>query len=149
MGLLEQMHILSKETNEGIVKIIENFNLEKFLKKLHFDYVLSENAIESASKTINGNTLKHILTAVMMYKILAPLRYVVTLTVTKTVINLFKTKGLIPKQPPPGYSIKDIYVEKKFIYQKRLANQKDRYNKSKQLLRQKLEMEKRKMKKRF
>jgi len=64
-------------------------------------------------------------------------------------INLFKTKGIIPKKPPPGHSIQEMYSEKKFIYQKRLANQRERYLKEKQLLKGKLENSKQKMKDTF
>ncbi len=129
---MEHLHIISDETNKSIINKIENFNMVDFLKMLHFDYILSESMIDSAGELITGVTLKHILTAIMLYKIFTPLRYLLTLTVTKVLISIFKNKGFIPKQPPPGYSIKDIYAEKKLIYQKRLINQKQRYLLSKQ-----------------
>ena len=126
------MSIISEETKLSFVKKIENFSLVDFLKKLHFDYILSEETLKTAGQMVTGNTLKHMITAVVLYKIFTPLRYLFTLTLTKLLINVFKSKGIIPKQPPVGYSIKDIYIEKKLLYQKRLINQKERYLKSKQ-----------------
>lgn len=120
---------------------IENFNLEKFLRTLYFDYVLPDNMIKKAGELVTGETLKQCVTAVLLYKIFTPARYLLTLTLTKVVINMFKSKGIIPKQPPPGHSIKEMYTEKKFIYQKRYDNQKERLKKSKQIqsLKDKLE----------
>lgn len=153
LNFFEQIHIITHEFNESIMKFIENFRLEKFLYSIHLDYILSDKLIKSANDYITGNTLKHILTAVMLYKICTPLRYIVTLGGTRAAINLFKSKGIIPKKPPPGYSIQDMYTEKKFIYQtlfqKRLANQKERYMKGKQNLRNRIEKSQRMMKKKF
>jgi len=149
LNFFEKIHIITHEFNTSIMKSIENFRLEKFLHSIYLDYILSDNSIKSASEYITGNTLKHILTAVMLYKIFTPLRYLVTLAGTRAAINIFKNKGIIPKKPPPGYSIQDMYTEKKFIYQKRLANQKERYMKSKQNLRNRLEKSQRMMKKKF
>ena len=123
--------------------------MEKFLKGLHFDYVLSDSMIKSAGELVTGDTLKHCITAVMCYKIFTPLRYLLTLTLTRGVIKVFKTKGIIPKQPPPGYSIKDVYTEKKFIYQKRYDNQKERYLKSKRNFKARLEKSQQEIRKKF
>ena len=149
MDFFEAVHIISHDTNTGILDWMKNFNMEKFLLSLHCDYILSDRWIKSLGQQITGDTLKHVLTAVMLYKIFTPLRYLLTLTVTKATISLFKTKGIIPKQPPPGHSIQEIYSEKKFIYQKRLDNQRERYFKEKQLLRSRLEKSKQKMKDKF
>lgn len=151
LKLFEKLHIVSEETRNSILSKIENFNLEKFLRSLHFDYVLPDNMIKKAGELVTGETLKQCVTAVVLYKIFTPARYLLTLTLTKVAINMFKSKGIIPKQPPPGHSIKEMYTEKKFIYQKRYANQKERLKRSKQMqsLKDKLEKSQDMMKKKF
>lgn len=151
LKLFEKLHIVSEETRNSILSKIENFNLEKFLRSLHFDYVLPDNMIRKAGELVTGETLKQCVTAVVLYKIFTPARYLATLTLTKVAINMFKSKGIIPKQPPPGHSIKEMYTEKKFIYQKRYANQKERLRRSKQMqsLKDKLEKSQDMMKKKF
>ena len=153
LKLFEKLHIVSEETRNSILSKIENFNLEKFLRTLHFDFILPENMMKAAGELVTGETLKQCVTAVLLYKIFTPVRYLFTLTMTKVVINIFKGKGLIPKQPPPGHSIKEMYTEKKFIYQKRYANQKERLrlgrSKKMEELRNKLKQSQDMMKKKF
>ena len=78
--------------------------------KLHFDYVLADSTIDWIGKSITGVTLKHLITALMLYKIFTPLRYLLTLGVTKISIDLLKRRGVI-LPPPPGSSIKELLHE--------------------------------------
>lgn len=135
LGLLNKLKIMSVETKESILKKIETFEIESFLRGYHFDYVLSDRIIDSIKANLTGETLKHILTAIVLYKIFTPLRYALTLSVTKLLIEFYKKTGYIPKTPPPGYSIKEMYLEKKLFYQKRLQNQQERLRNSKTLTR--------------
>ena len=138
MTLLNRVSIISVETKESILKKIETFEIESFLRNYHFDYVLSDSIIDSIKIYLTGETLKHCLTAIMLYKIFTPFRYALTLSVTKLLIEFYKKTGYIPKTPPPGYSIKDIYLEKKHVYQKRLQNQRERIKNSKTMNRMNL-----------
>lgn len=64
----------------------------------------------------------------MLYKIFTPLRYLATLGTTKLLINIFKNRGVIPKQPPPGSSIKDLYAEQKQVIRRGIKRQREKYN---------------------
>lgn len=127
--LFQKLHIMSKETSDSITLKINNFNLESFLRKYYFSYVLPENAIQWLGKSITGETLKHVVTSIMLYKIFTPLRYLVTLGSTKLAIELFKKRGVIPQRPPPGSSIQDLYSEQKQLIRRSFKNKKESYQK--------------------
>ena len=128
---LEKLNIISAETHESFILKMENFDLEEFLKHYHFNSVLPDSVITKIGELITGKTLKNILSVMMLYKIFAPLRYLLTLSMTRLVIIVFKRQGIIPKQPPPGTSVKEIYVEQRDKLQKRVQNQRERYERSK------------------
>jgi hypothetical protein len=108
--LLEKIHLMSNETSNSIIVKIETFDLEKFLRNFYFDKIMSDSTLDSIGKQITGVTLKHIITAIMLYKIFTPLRYLATLTVSKVAIDKLILRGVI--QPPPkGSSIKDMTQE--------------------------------------
>lgn len=127
LRLLEKVHIFSRETSDSIVEKINTFRLDKFLRDNYFTYVLSDSSIEWIGEKITGVTLKHIITAIMLYKIFTPLRYVATLATTKLLITIFKNRGVIPKQPPPGSSIKDLYAEQKQVIRRGIKKQREKY----------------------
>lgn len=127
--LFNKLHIMSKETSDSITLKINNFNLESFLRKYYFSYVLPESAIQWLGKSVTGETLKHIVTSIMLYKIFTPLRYLVTLGSTKLAIELFKKRGVIPHRPPPGSSIQDLYTEQKQIIRRSIKKNKESYQK--------------------
>ena len=124
---LEKLHIMSNETSKKIEKKIETFNLEKFLRSYYFDYVLSDESIKWLSKSITGITLKHMLTAVMLYKIFTPVRYLATLTVTNVIIKLFKKRGLMPTHPPAGSSIPELIKEQQAVVEQNIRRQREAY----------------------
>lgn len=130
---------MSTESKNAIINKIENFQIDRFLLSYHFDYVLSNNVIDWLKERLTGQTLKHIITAIMLYKIFTPIRYLLTLSLTKVLIEFSKKYGFIPKTPPAGYSIKDIYSEQKILYQKRLQNQRERLKTKNIQLRSKFE----------
>lgn len=111
-NVLEKLHIISHETSLSIERKIHNFNLEKFLRSWYADYILSDSQLEKLGHYFNGITLKHLITALMLYKLATPLRYLATLGLTKLSIDLLKRRGLI-QPPPPGYSVKEIITEQK------------------------------------
>ena len=119
--------MFSRETSDSILNKINTFNLENFLREYYFNYVMPEATIEWIGKKLTGETLKHLLTAVMLYKIFTPLRYLATLTATKVLISIFKRRGVIPKRPPPGDSIKDLYTEQKLVIRRSLKQQREKY----------------------
>lgn len=126
---LETIRILSRETIDSINNKINTFNLEKYLKESFFRYILPENWIKSIGQSITGETLKFMITAVVLYKIITPLRYVFTVALTNLVIKLFKKQGRIPLQPPPGSSIKELYTEQKQVIRRRIKVQREKYAK--------------------
>jgi hypothetical protein len=108
----------------SIINKIETFDLEKFMRSWHFDYVFSDAALTSLGKVFDGMTIKYLLTAYVLYKIFTPLRYLATLGGTKLSIDLLKRRGVIPQRPPPGSSIKELYEEQKQVigtYRKKRA----------------------------
>lgn len=128
-GVLERLRVMSRETSDALVGKIEHFRLEEFLRAYYADYVLSDAAIAWLGSTITGATLKYAITAALLYKILAPLRYLVTLGGTNLVIRLFKRKGVIPQQPPAGSSIRELYTEQKQVIRRGLKTQREKYRK--------------------
>jgi len=122
----ERLNILSIETIESINQKINTFNLEKFMRNWYFDYVLSEAIIQKLNENITGETIKHAITAVVLYKLCAPFRYLLTLGTTKLVINLFKKRGIMPVRPPPGSSLKDLYTEQKLSIRRGIKKQRER-----------------------
>ncbi len=128
LSLFEKLHIFSKETSDSIMAKIKTFKLEKFLRDYYFNYVMSDANIDWLGQKITGETLKHAITAVMLYKIFTPLRYLATLATTKVLIGLFKRRGVIPKQPPPGSSISDLYSEQKLVLRRGIKQQREKYN---------------------
>ena len=89
---------------------IETFDLEKFLRNNHFNQVLSDSKLDYIGKLITGVTLKHWITAIMLYKIFTPLRYLATLTVSKVAIDKLIKHNYI-QRPPPGSSLKEMTQE--------------------------------------
>lgn len=128
LGLFEAVHIISHETSESIVNKIKTFDLKKFLVNYHFDYVLPDRAINWLGETVTGHALNSALTAIMLYKIVTPFRYMLTLGVAKVVINTFKRRGLMPARPPPGSTIKDLYQEQKQVLRRGLKRQREQYS---------------------
>ena len=128
LGLFEKAHIISNETSQSIVNKIKTFDLKKFLLNYHFDYVLPERAINWLGESITGHTLNSALTAIMLYKIVTPFRYMLTLGVARVVINVFKRRGLMPVRPPPGSTIQDLYQEQKQVLRRGLKRQREQYS---------------------
>lgn len=60
------------------------------------------------------------ITSIMLYKIITPLRYIFTVALTNFIIKLLKKHGRIPLQPPPGSSIKELYTEQKQVIRRSL-----------------------------
>jgi hypothetical protein len=118
---------MSHETSLSIEKKIDNFNLEKFLLSYHFDYVFSDGSLKWLGSCITGVTLKHVITAIMLYKLATPLRYVATLTVTNLIIKLFKKRGMMPLRPPAGSSIPELIKEQQDVLKARIKRQKEAY----------------------
>ena len=85
--------------------------------------------LKKMGELITGDTLKHAITAVMLYKIFTPLRYLVTLGSTKLIITLFKKRGIMPVHPPPGSSLKDLYAEQKMVIRRRIKIQNEKSRK--------------------
>ena len=79
---------MSTETKESIISTIDNFKLVEFIKKYHFDYVLSAKMITWLNENITGQILKQFLTTAMFYKIFTPLRYILSLSVTKLLVSM-------------------------------------------------------------
>lgn len=125
-NILESLHIFSHETSISIANKIETFNLEQFLRNYHFDYIFSDSTLEWFGKLITGVHLKHIIVAIMLYKIFTPLRYLATLAATKISINMLKKGGYIPMKPPPGSSITEIVKEQKHNLRRSVLAQQER-----------------------
>ena len=87
---------------------------------------MPDSFIKFLGSSITGENLKNIITAVMLYKIFTPLRYVLTLVVTNFVIQILKKRGKMPLKPPPGSSIKDLYVEQKSVIRRSLKKQQEK-----------------------
>lgn len=132
-AILEKMHIMSNQTSVNIAEKIKTFDLKKFLKNSFFDFFLPDSAIDWLGEKITGELLKHTITAVMLYKIFTPFRYLLTLTLTNIIIKVFKRQGKIPLQPPPGSSIKDLYKEQQQVIRRSLKAQREKY-KNKRIL---------------
>ena len=111
-SLLEKIHLMSHDTVNGIIVKIETFDLETFLRKNYFHHVFGDSFLKWIGKSITGETLKHIIVAVVLYKIFLPLRYLTTLTLTKVTINNLIKRGII-QTPPKGSSITEIASESK------------------------------------
>lgn len=89
---------------------------------------MPDKLIKWLGESITGETLKYAITAVVLYKIFTPVRYIATLAVTNVIIKLFKRQGKIPLQPPPGSSIKDLYKEQQLVIRRNLKRQREKYN---------------------
>ena len=126
-NLLEKLHIMSHETSMSIEEKINTFDLEKFLKNYYFDYVLPDSAIKWLGQAITGTTLKQILTAIMLYKLVTPFRYLLTLTLTNVIIKGFKRRGLMPAHPPAGSSIPELIKEQQNVVSQNLRRQRESY----------------------
>ena len=88
MNVLERFSIMSRETKESVISTIDNFKLDEFIKTYHFDYVLSQRAIDWLGENITGQILKQCLTVAMFYMIFAPLRYILSLSATKLMVSM-------------------------------------------------------------
>lgn len=120
LNLCETLHILSRETIDAILYKINHFVLKNFLHNWYIDYVIPQSWIEQLNLVITGDTLKNAITAVVLYKLCTPFRYLLTLGTTKLVIDLFKRKGIMPVKPPPGDSVKELYKEQKSMIDRRI-----------------------------
>ncbi|RMZ96128.1 hypothetical protein BpHYR1_044184 [Brachionus plicatilis] len=129
LNVLEKLRVMSRETIDSINTKINTFNLENYLKESFVRHIISEHWIKSIGQSITGQTLKFMITAIVLYKIITPLRYVFTVALTKFVIKLFKKQGRIPLQPPPGSSIKELYTEQKQVIGRRLKVHREKYSK--------------------
>ncbi len=119
--------MISHETAISIETKISNFDLEKFLRSIYFDKVFNGDQLKWLGEVITGITLKHMLTAIMLYKICTPLRYLFTITATKVLIDLLKRRGVIPNRPPPGSSIKELYEEQKLVLRRSIKSKREKY----------------------
>ena len=102
--------------------------MEKFLKNSFFDYIMPDELIKKLGGLITGVTLKNMITAIVLYKMFTPFRYLLTLGATKLVINLFKKRGIMPQQPPPGSTIKELYQEQSQSIKRRIKKQREKYD---------------------
>ncbi len=118
---------MSHETALNIEEKINTFNLEQFLRNWRADYVMSDESIKWAGKSITGVTLKHMITAVMLYKLCTPFRYLLTLTLTNVIIKVFKRRGLMPVSPPAGSSIPELIKEQQDVVSQKLRRQRETY----------------------
>jgi hypothetical protein len=118
---------MSHETAVSIEAKIDNFNLEAFLRSFYFDKVFNDDQLKWFGGALTGVMLKHILTAVMIYKISTPIRYLFTLTFTKLLIDVLKRRGVIPIRPPPGSSIKELYEEQKLVIRRSIKSKRENY----------------------
>lgn len=125
--MLEKIHVMSHETSLSIEHKINTFSLEDLLRSFHFDYVLPDSAINWLDQSITGLTLKHMLTAIMLYKIFTPLRYASTLGFSNIAINVLKKRGFVPVKPPPGSSLPELIKEQQTVVSQNLKAQRERY----------------------
>jgi hypothetical protein len=125
--LLEQLHVMSHETSTSLEGKINTFKLEAFLRNWGASYIMPDSVIDWLGKSITGVTLKHMITAVILYKISAPFRYLATLGLANVVIKLFKRRGLMPVHPPAGSSLPELIKEQKDVVSQNIKRQREKY----------------------
>lgn len=69
------MNIMSKETVENIHYKIDNYKTD--------------------SSWITGQNIKHFATAYMVYKVIAPFRYVVSISIVRVLVRSLRRKGIM------------------------------------------------------
>ena len=126
------MNLISTETKQSIISKIAKFKIDYFIKSYHIDYVLTNNMIEWFGKNITGQMLNRCLTVVMFYKLLAPLRYILTLSTTKIVANILYPKPTTTKLMTNLKKNFSIMSRRKEILQNRLIL--NRFRKTKESL---------------
>lgn len=112
---------MTHDTANGIIVKIETFDLEKFLRNYHFNSVFSDSTLEYIGKSITGITLKHMIVAIMLYKIFTPLRYLTTLAFAKISIDSLIRRGLI-KAAPKESSLSEIALTTRKNIQRRATS---------------------------
>jgi len=75
LNLFEKINIMSEETVKNIHYKIDNYKTE--------------------STWITGTNIKHFATAYMVYKVIAPFRYMVSLALVRSLIQALRSKGLM------------------------------------------------------
>ena len=75
LNLFEKVNIMTEETVKNIHYKIDNYKTE--------------------STWITGQNIKHFATAYMVYKVIAPFRYMVSLALVRSLIKAFRSKGLM------------------------------------------------------
>lgn len=75
--MFEKLNIMSKERVDSIHQRIDNYKPE--------------------SGWITGENIKHFATAYMVYKVIAPFRYAVSIAITRSVVNKLRAKGILKR----------------------------------------------------
>ena len=75
LNVFEHVNLMSAETVAGIHDKINNYKTD--------------------STWITGQNIKHFATAYMVYKVIAPFRYLVSLYLVRSVVQLLRLKGLM------------------------------------------------------
>ena len=75
LNLFEKINLMSEETVKNIHYKIDNYKTE--------------------TSWITGQNIKHFATAYMVYKVIAPFRYMVSLALVRTLVKTLRSKGLM------------------------------------------------------
>jgi hypothetical protein len=73
--LFEKINVMSAETVKSIHEKIDNYKTD--------------------SEWITGPNIKHFATAYMVYKVIAPFRYVVSIAICRSLVRLLKARGIM------------------------------------------------------
>ena len=100
---------------------MNEFSISGLLSRLPF---ISAERLDRLNAYWNGERVRLLATAVLLYKFSAPLRYAFTLGVTTYISRIFLRRGLI-KRAPQGDTLQELYRDQKQLIKSHVRRARD------------------------
>lgn len=118
---LTKIHVLSEESRLAFIRRMNEFSISGLLSRLPF---ISKERLEQLNTYWNGERLRLLATAILLYKFAAPLRYAFSLGVTTYISRAFLKRGLI-KRAPQGDTLQELYRDQKQLIKSHVRRARD------------------------
>ena len=118
---LTKIHLISEERRLAFIRRMNEFSISGLLSRLPF---ISTEQLERLNAYWNGERLRLLATAIVLYKFLTPVRYAFTLGVTTYISRSFLKRGLI-KRAPQGDTLQELYRDQKQLIKSQVRRARD------------------------
>jgi hypothetical protein len=106
---LERLHVISHERRLAFIRHMNEFSVSGLLSRIPF---ISQERLDRLNSYWTGERVRLLATALLLYKIIAPIRYAFSLGVTTYISRTFLKRGII-KRAPQGDSLQELYHDQK------------------------------------